>query len=96
MIVNDNSSVVSEQSLQLIDYARGAIYDRRMFIIQATDVYYKNIMILNDDARVVIYDRNMFVIQATDMVTTAATFVRMFFVKSRLGHCYKFFYTFLL
>jgi hypothetical protein len=55
-----------------------------MFIIQATDVYYKNIMILNDDARVVIYDRNM-IKQPTDMVTTAATFVRMFFVKSRLG-----------
>jgi len=36
MIVNDDSSVISEQSLQLIDKARGVIYDHRMFIIQAT------------------------------------------------------------
>jgi hypothetical protein len=35
-IVNDESSVVSEQSFQLIDDARGVIYDRHMFIIQAT------------------------------------------------------------
>ncbi len=35
-IVNDDSSVVSEQSFQLIDDARGVIYDRRMFIILAT------------------------------------------------------------
>jgi hypothetical protein len=35
-IVNDDSSVVSEQSFQLIDDARGVIYDRHMFIIQAT------------------------------------------------------------
>jgi hypothetical protein len=37
-IVNDNSSVVSEQSFWLIDDARGVIYDHRMFIIQATGV----------------------------------------------------------
>ncbi len=37
MIVNDDSSVVSEQRFYLIDDTRGAIYDRRMFIIQATD-----------------------------------------------------------
>ncbi len=36
MIVNDDSSVVSEQSFELIDDARGVIYDRHMFIIQAT------------------------------------------------------------
>jgi hypothetical protein len=35
-IVNDDSSIVSEQSFQHIDDARGVIYDRRMFIIQAT------------------------------------------------------------
>jgi hypothetical protein len=38
MIANDDSSVVSEQSFQLIDDARGVIYDRRMFIIQATEM----------------------------------------------------------
>ncbi len=37
-IVNDDSSIISEQSFQLIDDARGVIYDRRMFIIQATDL----------------------------------------------------------
>ncbi len=35
-IVNDDSSVVSVQSFQLIDNARGIIYNRHMFIIQAT------------------------------------------------------------
>ncbi len=35
-IVNDDSSIFSKQSFQLIDDARGVIYDRRMFIIQAT------------------------------------------------------------
>jgi hypothetical protein len=33
-IVNDDSSVISEQSLQLIENARGIIYDCHMFIIQ--------------------------------------------------------------
>ncbi len=36
MIVNDDSSGVSEQSFLLIDDTRGVIYDRHMFIIQAT------------------------------------------------------------
>jgi hypothetical protein len=36
-IVNDDSNIVSEQSFQLIDDARGVIYDRRVFIILATD-----------------------------------------------------------
>ncbi len=36
MIVNEDSSIVSEQSFLLIDDVRGIIYDRRMFIIQAT------------------------------------------------------------
>ncbi len=36
-IINDDSSVVSEQSFWLIVNARGVIYDRHMFIIQATD-----------------------------------------------------------
>jgi hypothetical protein len=35
-IVNDDSSVITEQNFYLIDDARGIIYDRRMFIIQAT------------------------------------------------------------
>ncbi len=38
-IVNDDSSVVSEQSVYLIDDARGVIYDLRMFIIQANGVF---------------------------------------------------------
>jgi hypothetical protein len=38
MIVNDDSSIVSEQSSLLIDNARGVIYDRRMFIIRATGI----------------------------------------------------------
>jgi hypothetical protein len=36
-IVNDNSSIFSEQSFKLIDDTRGVIYDRRMLIIQATN-----------------------------------------------------------
>jgi len=35
-IVTDNSSILSEQSFELIDNARGIIYDRQMFIKQAT------------------------------------------------------------
>jgi hypothetical protein len=35
-IVNDDSRIISEQSFELIDDARGLIYDRRMFIIQST------------------------------------------------------------
>ncbi len=38
-IVNDDSSVISEQSFQLIDDARGIIYDRRMLKIQAIEVF---------------------------------------------------------
>ncbi len=37
MIVNDDSSVVIKWSFKLIDAARGVIYDRHMFIVQATD-----------------------------------------------------------
>jgi hypothetical protein len=35
-IVNDDSSVVNKLATSLIDDARVAIYDRRMFIVQAT------------------------------------------------------------
>ncbi len=35
-ILNDDSSIISEQSFQIIDDTIGVIYDRRMFIIQAT------------------------------------------------------------
>jgi hypothetical protein len=31
MIINDDSSVISEQSFLLIDDARGIIYDRHMY-----------------------------------------------------------------
>ncbi len=37
-IVNYASSVVSEQSFQLIDDARVIIYDRHVFIVQAAGV----------------------------------------------------------
>jgi hypothetical protein len=36
MIVNDDSSIVSNWSFKLIDDARVIIYDRNRFIIQAT------------------------------------------------------------
>ncbi len=52
-IVNDDSSVVSEQSLWLIDNLRVIIYDRRKFIIQATD--YRPGLIVT----VVIYGRKL-------------------------------------
>ncbi len=38
-IVNDDSSIVSEQSFLLINNARGIIYNHHMFIIQATGAY---------------------------------------------------------
>ncbi len=36
MIVNDDSSVVSKWQVPLFDDARVVIYDRNMFIIEAT------------------------------------------------------------
>ncbi len=44
MIVNDDYSIISEQNFQLIDDARGAIYDRRMFIIQATGCRFRKLL----------------------------------------------------
>ncbi len=44
-IVNDDSSVVSEQSFKLIDDDRGVIYDGPMFIIQATSVVNRSLWI---------------------------------------------------
>ncbi len=35
-IVNDDSNVIIKWSCKLIDTARGVIYDRHMFIVQAT------------------------------------------------------------
>jgi hypothetical protein len=35
-IVNDDSSVINKLEASLTDNARGVIYDRRMFIVQAT------------------------------------------------------------
>jgi hypothetical protein len=37
MIINDNSSVLNKLETSLIDDARVVIYDRHMFIAQATD-----------------------------------------------------------
>jgi hypothetical protein len=37
-IVNDDSSVIIKWSFKLIDAARGIIYDRHMFIVQATGI----------------------------------------------------------
>ncbi len=39
MIVNDDSSVVIKWSSKLIDATIGVIYERHMFIVQATDRY---------------------------------------------------------
>ncbi len=36
MIVNDNSSIVNKLETSLIDNARVVIYNRHMFIVQAT------------------------------------------------------------
>ncbi len=36
-IINDDSSIIIKLSFKLIDATRGVIYDRHMFIIQATD-----------------------------------------------------------
>ncbi len=36
MIVNDNSTVFNKLEASLIDDARVVIYDRKMFIVQAT------------------------------------------------------------
>jgi hypothetical protein len=47
-IVNDDYSVVSEQSFLLIDDARGVIYDRRMFIIQATGLFLIFFLLFNE------------------------------------------------
>ncbi len=35
-IINDNSSIISKWSSEFIDDARGVIYNRHMFIVQAT------------------------------------------------------------
>jgi hypothetical protein len=47
-IVNDDSSIVSEQSFLLIDDARGVIYDRHMFIIQATGLFLIFFLLFNE------------------------------------------------
>jgi hypothetical protein len=40
-IVNDDSSVVTKLETSLTDNARVVIYDRHMFVVQATDPKYK-------------------------------------------------------
>jgi hypothetical protein len=40
-IVDDDSSIVIKWSSKLIDAATGVIYDRHMFIVQATDIYFR-------------------------------------------------------
>jgi len=40
MIVNDDSSIVNKLETSLIDDASVIIYDRQMFIVQATDTQY--------------------------------------------------------
>jgi hypothetical protein len=42
MIINDDSSVIIKWSFKLIDAARGVIYDRHMFILQAPGLYISN------------------------------------------------------
>jgi hypothetical protein len=38
-VINDDSSVIIKWSFKLIDTARGVIYNRHMFIVQATDLW---------------------------------------------------------
>jgi hypothetical protein len=47
-IVNDDSSIISEQSFQLIDDPRGIIYDCHMFIIQATGAIFTTLLFIRD------------------------------------------------
>ncbi len=64
MIVNYASSSVNKLKASLNDDARVVIYDRHMFIVQATEsmdndrevsgLYYKHIIIVNDDSSVII------------------------------------------
>ncbi len=42
-IVNDNSSIISKWSSKLIDDARVIIYDRHMFIVEATELALLNL-----------------------------------------------------
>ena len=52
-VVNDASSGVNKLKASLNDVARGVIYERHMFIVQATGssgLYYKHITIVIDDA----------------------------------------------
>ncbi len=53
MIVNDDSSVISNWSFKPIDDTKFIIYNHNMFIIQTRSLYYKNIMIVNDTSGVV-------------------------------------------
>jgi hypothetical protein len=46
MIVNDDSRVVNELEASLTDDARVIIYNRHMFIVQATVVWGINILIV--------------------------------------------------
>ncbi len=41
-IVNDDSMVVNKLEVSLTDDARVIIYDRHMFIVQATDIFLWN------------------------------------------------------
>ncbi len=41
MIVNDDSRVINKLETSLTDDARVVIYDRHMFIVQATDVNFQ-------------------------------------------------------
>ncbi len=39
-IVNDDSSVINKLETSLTDYARVAIYDCHLFIVQASELFY--------------------------------------------------------
>jgi hypothetical protein len=76
--------------VSLTDSTRVIIYDRNMFIIQATGVALALARVINYTPRVmlqivvphignsrgVIYDRNMFIVQATDVLYTGVTYNR--------------------
>ncbi len=89
-IINENSSIVNKWQVSLTDNTRVIIYDRNMFIIQATGVAFALARVINYAPRVmlqivmshignsrgIIYYRNMFIVQATYVLYTGVTYNR--------------------
>ncbi len=49
MIVNDDSRVIDKLEVSLTDDARVVIYNRHMFIVQATGLYHKTLDVHGKD-----------------------------------------------